>query len=137
MVLRLSVPAADGFRTVAHDLATKVAEYVGCAPADTAKATAVIESLASGTPAIVSDRGGPADIVRNRETGLVVAADDAAAWRGAIVGLLDNPRTRRGFGVAGRAYAEQCTFERSRAALWDFYEQHIERVRRSLREDLR
>ena len=47
MVLRLSVPAADGFRTVAHDLAAKVAEYVGCSPADTAKATALVESLAS------------------------------------------------------------------------------------------
>ena len=58
MVLRLSVPAADGFRAVAHDLATKVAEYVGCAPADTARATSVLESLA----AEVAPAGGSGDI---------------------------------------------------------------------------
>ena len=45
MVLRLSVPAADGFRAVAVDLAVKVAEYVGCAPADVSKVVALIESL--------------------------------------------------------------------------------------------
>ena len=60
MVLRLSVPAADGFRKVAHDLATKVAEYVGCTPSDTAKATAVIESLASD---VAPGADAPADIV--------------------------------------------------------------------------
>ena len=59
MVLRLSVPAADGFRAVAHDLAAKVAEYVGCAPDDTAKATAVIESLAS---AVAPGADKPGDI---------------------------------------------------------------------------
>jgi len=59
MVLRLSVPAADGFRAVAHDLAAKVAEYVGCAPSDTAKATAVIESLAS---AVATGADTPGDI---------------------------------------------------------------------------
>jgi hypothetical protein len=47
LVLRLSVPVADGFRAVARDLATKVAEYVGCAPDDAARATAVLESLAA------------------------------------------------------------------------------------------
>jgi hypothetical protein len=47
MVLRLSVPVADGFRAVAHEVATKVAEYVGCAPDDTARATSVLESLAA------------------------------------------------------------------------------------------
>ena len=58
MVLRLSVPAADGFRTVAHDLAVKVAEYVGCSPSDIARTTAVIESLASA----VASADTPGDI---------------------------------------------------------------------------
>jgi hypothetical protein len=46
MVLRLSVPANDGFRPVAVDLAVKVAEYVGCPPADATKVAALLESLA-------------------------------------------------------------------------------------------
>ena len=47
MVLRLSVPVADGFRAVAVDLAVKVAEYVGCAPPDVSKVVALLESLAA------------------------------------------------------------------------------------------
>ena len=58
MVLRLSVPAADGFRAVAQDLATKVAEYAGCAPDDIARATSVLEALASE----VAPAGGAGDI---------------------------------------------------------------------------
>jgi hypothetical protein len=58
MVLRLSVPAADGFRAVAHEVATKVAEYVGCAPADAARATTVLEALAS----TVAPADAPGDI---------------------------------------------------------------------------
>jgi hypothetical protein len=47
MVLRLSVPAGDGFRAVAVDLAVKVAEYVGCPPPDATKVAALLESLAA------------------------------------------------------------------------------------------
>ena len=46
MVLRLSVPAGDGFRVVAADLAVKVAEYVGCPPPEASKVVTLIESLA-------------------------------------------------------------------------------------------
>jgi len=47
MVLRLSLPASEGFRAVAVDLAKKVAEYVGCPPPDGAKVVALLESLAA------------------------------------------------------------------------------------------
>jgi hypothetical protein len=47
LVLRLSVPGGDGFRPVALDVAVKVAEYVGCPPADAAKVATTLESLAA------------------------------------------------------------------------------------------
>ena len=47
MVLRLSVPAGDGFRAVAVDVAVKVAEYVGCPPPEAPKVAALLESLAA------------------------------------------------------------------------------------------
>jgi hypothetical protein len=47
MVLRLSVPAGEGFRAVAVDLAVKVAEYVGCPPPEAPKVAALLESLAA------------------------------------------------------------------------------------------
>ena len=59
MVLRLSLPSDDGFRTVAVDVAAKVAEYVGCAPPDATKVAAILESLAAEVTANGSD---PADI---------------------------------------------------------------------------
>jgi len=47
MLLRLSLPSGDGFRALAVDVAAKVAEYVGCAPPDTTKVAAILESLAA------------------------------------------------------------------------------------------
>ena len=58
MVLRLSLPSGDGFRALAVDVAAKVAEYVGCAPPDTTKVAAILESLA----AEVTPNGGTEDI---------------------------------------------------------------------------
>ena len=58
MVLRLSLPSGDGFRALAVDVAAKVAEYVGCAPPDTTKVAAILESLA----AEVAPNGGTEDI---------------------------------------------------------------------------
>ena len=56
-IFEQSVPWPDSI-AVARDLATKVAEYVGCAPGDTARATTVLESLASD----VAPEGASGDI---------------------------------------------------------------------------
>jgi hypothetical protein len=59
MLLRLSVPAGDGFQVVAVDLAVKVAEYVGCAPPDVSKVVALLESLAATVAPGAHDASGP------------------------------------------------------------------------------
>jgi len=59
MVLRLSVPASDGFRPVAVDVAVKVAEYVGCAPPDATKVATLLESL---TATVAPNGNASADI---------------------------------------------------------------------------
>jgi glycosyltransferase involved in cell wall biosynthesis len=41
---------------------------------------AVLESQSCGLPALVSDKGGPKDIVIDGETGYVIPADDKDAW---------------------------------------------------------
>jgi len=46
LLLRLSLPAGDGFRDLAVALASKVAEYAGCTAADAAKVAESLESLA-------------------------------------------------------------------------------------------
>ena len=42
----------------------------------------VMEAQASGLPALVSNEGGPAEIVQDQVTGLVLPANTAAAWEG-------------------------------------------------------
>ena len=55
-----------------------------------------IEALACGVPVITYDRGGPAEIVRDGETGFVVPADDTAAVVGAVerLAVIDRRRCR-------------------------------------------
>jgi hypothetical protein len=45
LVLRLSVPASDGFRAFAADLAVKVATYLGLQQPDASSVATTIESL--------------------------------------------------------------------------------------------
>jgi glycosyltransferase involved in cell wall biosynthesis len=49
----------------------------------------VLEAHACGLPAIVSDVGGPQEIVVDGESGFVVKADDRRAWVAATMGMLD------------------------------------------------
>lgn len=48
---------------------------------------AVVEALACGVPAVVYDRGGPAEIVTHGRTGFVVDPDDPAAMAAAVARL--------------------------------------------------
>jgi glycosyltransferase involved in cell wall biosynthesis len=58
----------------------------------------LVEAAACGLPAIAAAAGGPADIVRDGETGWLVPPDDEAALARAIVDAVTNPpeRQRRG-----------------------------------------
>jgi glycosyltransferase involved in cell wall biosynthesis len=49
----------------------------------------VLEAQACGLPAIVSDVGGPQELVATGESGFVVRADDLDAWAAAVLGVLD------------------------------------------------
>jgi glycosyltransferase involved in cell wall biosynthesis len=53
----------------------------------------VLEAQACGLPAIVSDVGGPQDLVATGETGFVVRADNLDAWVSAVLGVLDLKRS--------------------------------------------
>jgi glycosyltransferase involved in cell wall biosynthesis len=52
----------------------------------------VLEAQSCGLPAIVSDVGGPQELVTTGETGFVVRADDLDAWTAAILGVLELKR---------------------------------------------
>lgn len=76
----------------------------------------VMEAQASGLPVIVTDRGGPREVVQHGVTGRVIPADDPAAWARAILDFAENPDRRREMGRAAAeamlAYDMASSFER-------------------------
>ena len=60
----------------------------------------VMEAQISGLPAIVTDEGGPCEIVEDGVTGRVIPADDTGAWVNAIVDLVTNEKKRLAMGAA-------------------------------------
>lgn len=94
----------------------------------------VLESLASGTPAVVADVGGPAEIVEHDRTGLVLLAGDERRWAQAIAELLRDRDRLAEMGRNARAHAVDHTFARAREETWRFYARQIERARHRMRD---
>ena len=97
----------------------------------------VMEALASGTPALVSNVGGPAELVQHRETGLVLPATDAGRWIDAVETLTLDHNRLRSMGRCARKLALESTFTRARQEQWSFYSDNIHRFRDELRSQLR
>ncbi len=95
----------------------------------------VLESLACGTPALVSDVGGPSEIVHHNETGVVLPAGQLQRWGDAVQSLLADDSTHAKLARQAREFAEAHTFEEARRETWAFYSRHIHRFRDRVRAD--
>ncbi len=82
----------------------------------------VLEAQASGVPALVTDRGGPHELVRDGETGFVLPADHAAPWVERVVTLAADPARREAMARAARAHAESFDARRMADAFWRAHE---------------
>jgi glycosyltransferase involved in cell wall biosynthesis len=67
----------------------------------------IVEAMASGLPVIATRGGGIPEIVKNGETGFLIARGDAAGLAEAITSLLENDELRESMGRAGRKRALQ------------------------------
>jgi glycosyltransferase involved in cell wall biosynthesis len=54
----------------------------------------VLEALASGLPTVVSDAGGPRDLIAHGETGFITRALDVADFTAALRRLIEEPALR-------------------------------------------
>jgi glycosyltransferase involved in cell wall biosynthesis len=91
--------------------------------------------MACGTPALVSDVGGPSEIVHHNETGIVLPAGQKSRWADAVVRLFGDDARLERMSSNARTYAESCTFEVAREKTWEFYSRHIETYRQRVRAD--
>jgi len=79
----------------------------------------VLEAMASGLPVVVSDKGGPKEIVQHGRTGLVTRARDATDLLTGIERLLDDSALRQQMSAYCRSYAEKQSWERIYLNFWN------------------
>jgi glycosyltransferase involved in cell wall biosynthesis len=83
---------------------------------------AVMEAMAGGLPIVGTEVNGIAELVRDGETGLLVAARDPAALAGALARLAADAQLRRRMGAAGRRrIVEELSLEQMVAATTQLY----------------
>ncbi len=82
----------------------------------------VMEAQASGLPVLVSDEGGPREMVQPGATGLVISGRDESAWVDAIVAQVTHDERRRTMGEAASRWMSTHTIERSIEHFWSVHE---------------
>ncbi|MFO0835207.1 MAG: glycosyltransferase family 1 protein [Phycisphaerales bacterium] len=82
----------------------------------------VMESQASGLPVLVSDVGGPKEVVDDGRTGFVLPADKPGMWVDQIVSLVTDADRRRAMGGAAFDAMQAKSIERSFEHFWRVHE---------------
>jgi glycosyltransferase involved in cell wall biosynthesis len=78
----------------------------------------VLEAQASGLPVVVSNIGGPKEIIRRDVSGFVTNVDETAEFVTHVRALVDSPGLRESMGREGRTLAEQRTWKRAMERFW-------------------
>lgn len=83
----------------------------------------VMEAQSSGMPVLVSDVGGPKEVVWDAETGFVLPAEDAGAWADRLLELLGDDELRSRMGAAAAQAMERHDIRHSFEHFWRVHEQ--------------
>jgi len=86
----------------------------------------VLEAQASSLPVIVTDQGGPSELIVHNRTGVVVPATNRPALADAIRRLVEDSDLRSQMGLAGREHVSKMTHDSAARQLWRFYEEQID-----------
>lgn len=96
----------------------------------------VMEAQSAGLPVIVTDQGGPSEVINAQDhpeqTGFVLPVSDPDAWRRTIIELAANPPLRRTLGDLGHRKIQPMSIRHSFEHFWS---EHVDAVneRRALR----
>jgi glycosyltransferase involved in cell wall biosynthesis len=87
----------------------------------------VLEAQASGLPSLVSDEGGPQEIILPNQSGLVLPGHDVRAWRNAMRDVALNRELRERMSSASRARAATRDWATAFREFWEDepYPQHL------------
>jgi glycosyltransferase involved in cell wall biosynthesis len=88
----------------------------------------VLEALASGLPAIVTDMGGPSEILEHNRTGYIVPAGNLSAYKRTIKKVIEDPECLTRMSTAARHSAESRCYRSAAQALWHVYHQTLAEV---------
>ncbi len=96
----------EGFLSEEDKVAAFTAADVFVLPSDwEAFGLVLLEAQVCGTTSLVSDRGGPQEVIEDGSTGVVVPYGDEVAWRTALRDLLMDDARRERMGRAARERA--------------------------------
>ena len=87
----------------------------------------VLEAWRSGTPVVVTSRGGPARLVTDGVTGLVVDPEDRDALAACLSRLVNDPATADRLGSAGRVAVKAFPWSRVAAEYEQIYDGCVRR----------
>jgi glycosyltransferase involved in cell wall biosynthesis len=80
---------------------------------------AVLEAQASGLPAVVTDSGGPQEVIEPEKSGIVTASSNADAFARAIEDILESPSLRERMSIESRRVAEERHWENAFMTFWN------------------
>jgi glycosyltransferase involved in cell wall biosynthesis len=92
----------------------------------------VLESLASGTPAVVADKGGVASIVSHKHTGFICKSRNAQSFIDGITALAKDSITLTEMGKSARMYARSQSWSTILGNLLVQYEEVLFEKKRSI-----
>ncbi len=81
----------------------------------------VVEALACGLPCLVSDLGGPQEIIVPEACGMVFSHTEPEALRDAMLALVNDPARLEAWRVPARARAMEFSYAAAANAFWSFY----------------
>ena len=80
----------------------------------------VVEAHASGLPTVVSDTGGPKELVQHGVTGFITRSLDGEDFTRAVRELVTDPTLRQRQGLAARESVNDRDWERAFRTFWDY-----------------